>query len=73
MEPPMEELEKNAEGAEGVCNFTERTTISTNQMPTPISQGLRHIQGVHTEGPMALAPYVVEDGFVVHQTHFKFR
>jgi hypothetical protein len=43
----------------------EGATVSTGQTPES-SRGLDH-QRVHTEGPMAPATYVAEDGLVGHQ------
>lgn len=46
----------------------KRITISTSQTPTPqSSQVLNSHQRVHTEGYMAPAAYVEEDGLIWHQ------
>jgi hypothetical protein len=54
------------EGAEGVCNPIEITTISTNQSPQ-IAQGLNHQPRVHMEGSIAPVAYVTEDDLIWHQ------
>jgi len=59
-------VRERTEGAEGVCNFIGRTTISANQSPQS-SQGLNHQpKSIHGEGeePMAPAAYVAEDGII---------
>jgi len=54
--------------AEGVCNPIGRTTILTNQTPSPqSSQGLKCIQRVYMEGPITIAAYVMENCLIWHQ------
>jgi len=59
------------EGSEGVCNVIGRTTISTNQTPSPTSlpqnsQGLNHQpkNTIHMEKPMAPNVYIAEEDIV---------
>jgi hypothetical protein len=54
------------EGAEGVCNFIRRTTISTNQI-SRAPWDLTTNQRVYIALPMAPATYVTEDGLVWSQ------
>ena len=58
---PKEGVRERTEGAEGVCNTIERTTISTNHSPQS-SQGLSH-QPKSTHG----VKLVAEDGLVRYQ------
>jgi hypothetical protein len=54
---------EGTEGGEGVCIPMEGATVSTGQTPRAPRDWTTN-QRVHMEGPMALAVYAAEDGFV---------
>jgi hypothetical protein len=58
---------EGTEGAEGVCSPVGRTTRLTSQIPHQELLGTRPPTKEYMEEPMALAPYVAEDGLVGHQ------
>jgi len=62
---PKRGVREWTEGAEGVCNPREKTTILTSQIPQS-SQGLNQLTSIYG-GTMAPVTYVAEDGIVWHQ------
>jgi hypothetical protein len=59
------EVRARTEGAGGVCNPIQRTTISINQAPKALRDYMTN-QRVNMRGYMAPAIYVDEDGLVGH-------
>ena len=66
---PNRGVRERTEGVEGFCNSIGRTTVSTNQTPSPRAfRDWTTKKGVH----MAPAAYAAEDGFVMHQWEERF-
>lgn len=54
---------EGTEGPEGVCHPVGGARVSTGQAPRAHRDWITN-QRVHREGPMALAMYVAEDGWL---------